>query len=150
MTDVKAVLALDPGKTTGWAQFILDGQSYQCGQTTFTETCAMIEEQTGGWGDRLLLVSESFIINMATVKNTQAPWSLELIGVARYFAMTRCHRDLALQMPSSAKGFASDDRLRKLGWYVPGQGHAMDAARHLILALATRKLIDTETILGMV
>lgn len=131
------ILAIDPGKTTGWAAFDRVEETFDSGQTDFKETCELLRTCTEQWKTELHVVSESFIITLQTVKNTQAPWSLELIGVARYFSQFNCEEDLSLQMPSAAKRFSSDMRLKDLGWFVPGKGHANDAARHLLLFLGT-------------
>jgi len=41
------------------------------------------------------------------------------------------------QTPAQAKSFATDDKLRKLGWFSPTPGgHANDATRHLLVYLA--------------
>jgi hypothetical protein len=38
-----------------------------------------------------------------------------------------------------------DSKLKSLGWYVPGKGHANDSLRHLARACAKRKLIRVGT-----
>ena len=131
------ILAIDPGKTTGWASYDTVEQTFDSGQTDFIETCNLLKTCALQWAKDIHIVSESFLITLQTVKNTQAPWSLELIGVARYFSQAYCDEDLTLQMPSAAKRFSSDQRLKDMGWYVPGKGHANDAARHLLLFIAT-------------
>jgi hypothetical protein len=95
-------------------------------------------------GANLILVSESFRITMQTAKNTQAPWSLELIGVARMVSRLYTGRELHMQDPSAAKRFSSDAKLKHMGWYQPNKGHANDAARHLLLTLATRGWLSVE------
>lgn len=42
-----------------------------------------------------------------------------------------------LQSAATAKAFASDSKLRKLGWYLRGVPHGIDAARHLLTFLVT-------------
>jgi hypothetical protein len=39
------------------------------------------------------------------------------------------------QRPAQAKSFATNDKLKRLGWYTGGEGHADDAARHLLVHL---------------
>lgn len=134
------VLALDPGKMTGWASYDRETGEFLSGQTNFEETCRLLLHRVGGPShDQLDLVCESFIITVQTAKNTQATWSLELIGVARMVSELYCQQPLTLQQPASAKRFSSDERLKKLGWYTPGKGHANDAARHLMLYMVARK-----------
>jgi hypothetical protein len=39
------------------------------------------------------------------------------------------------QTPSAAKKFVPDSQLKRLGLWKPGQDHARDAIRHMILAM---------------
>ena len=132
------VLAIDPGKTTGYALYDRASDTFGSGELTYDDTCELLLKTASQYGDDLLVVSEAFIITQQTAKNTQAPWSLELIGVARHYSRLHTGRDLILQAPATAKRFSSDERLKTMSWYKPGKGHANDAARHLLLALATR------------
>lgn len=124
------ILGIDPGKKSGVA--LLD---------LFTETCGGVEVPFEQYGDHIEdliarlrpdVVCESFVINANTVKNTQAPWSLESLGVARFLARKYGCRFTTLA-PSSAKRFATDERLRRLGWRIPGKGHLADAQRQALL-----------------
>lgn len=124
------ILGLDPGKKSGVA--LLD---------LMTETCNGVEvlfEQFGGHTERIIaayrpaVVTEDFVININTVKNTQAPWSLEAIGVARFLA-AKYSCPFSKQPQSSAKRFATNDRLDALGWRIPGKGHLADAQRQALL-----------------
>lgn len=132
------IVAIDPGKMTGYALYDREEGKFSSYETSFDDTCRYLASHAATWKEDLLIVSESFIITVQTAKNTQSPWSLELIGVARYISRALTGRDLILQAPATAKRFASDDRLKTMGWHVPGKGHANDAARHLLLTLATR------------
>ena len=40
--------------------------------------------------------------------------------------------DLEMQMPSEAKGYANDERMKRWGFWVPGKPHATDALRHWV------------------
>jgi hypothetical protein len=139
MTTPGAIFAADPGKTSGWATW--DGERIESGQA---EPMALCERLTQ-WIPRhcalgALVVYESYIITAATAQKSQQPWSLELIGAARWI----CHdtgQPFELQKPADAKRFVTDARLKHLGLWVPGEDHARDALRHLVLALAKRRLI---------
>jgi hypothetical protein len=54
----------------------------------------------------------------------------------KYLAWSEALEPVRFQSPSDAKRLATDDVLRTAGLYVPGD-HARDAARHLLLHLAT-------------
>lgn len=137
------IIALDPGKTTGIA--VWDDGVFYAKELQFNETCTYVEEMAQRFGDELKMVSESFIITQHTAKNTQATWSLELIGVFRFLQRKWVSDDpLRLQMPSAAKRFSSDNRLRQMGFWTKGKGHANDAARHLLLYMATNGFIPQE------
>jgi len=144
------VLAIDPGKMTGFAYVNRSDGTFLAGELAFDGTCDMLEGYASAFQEDLTVFSESFIINAYTAKNTQAPWSLELIGVARRTSRKYTGRDLALQSPSQAKGFSSDDRLKKMGWYTPGKGHANDASRHLLLACVSRGWVEDKVLKSLV
>jgi hypothetical protein len=127
MTLTQAILAVDPGKMSGLAFHDYETRRADFHEFEFDNTCAYVMEKAREYRERLLLVSESFIITINTAKNTQAPWSLELIGVMRYVSRTLTGRDLTLQQPAAAKRFSSNERLKLMGYWTPGlAGHAKD------------------------
>lgn len=139
MTDTRRyVLGLDPGLMTGWALLDTQTDEYQCGEWNWATAATGIEELAARYGADLAIACERFTITIQTAKDTQAPWSLELIGVSRYMAQ-KYGAEFVLQQVASAKRFSADWRLKNLQWYVPGKSHARDAARHLLLYLVTRK-----------
>ena len=85
---------------------------------------------------QLEVACERFTINAQTVKNSQAPYSLEQIGILK-----QCMLDLGMdldllkmQAPSDAKALFPNEALKKLGyWHKGGEGHALDAIRHGLL-----------------
>jgi hypothetical protein len=157
----RAILAVDPGLRTGLAfhrwtdgdiqspNSARDAASGAAGlwftEEDFEGTCNRVLTAVTAFGSDLLLLSESFIITVNTAKNTQAPWSLELIGFMRWASRRYTGRDLTLQTPSQAKRFTSDARLKLMGYWTVGmKGHANDAARHLLLAEATRGYLGSD------
>ena len=127
----RRILAIDPGLKTGVALFDLFSGSmtaFEVGDTLG----GVLEEMIGRW--RPAVVAEKFTITSATVRNSAAPWSLEWIGVARYLAR-KFECSFTLQLPANAKRFGTDARLKRLGWWIPGMGHAADAQRHTLLFL---------------
>lgn len=135
-------MALDPGLTTGWAILHEDGR-HESGQLTVWETYRAVEKFCER-DSANVLVAEKFTITARTAQLSQAPWSLELIGVARKEAWKLLDTPLVTQTPAQAKGFSSDARLRHLGWWLPGKGHANDASRHLLLYAATHRLSQVD------
>lgn len=124
------ILGLDPGKKSGVALLDLLLETCTGEEVVFERYGPYIEDII----ERLqpLVVAETFIMNSATVKNTQAPWSLEAIGVARFLA-AKYDVPFMTQPQSSAKRFSTNERLKALGWYVPGRGHLADAQRQALL-----------------
>lgn len=140
------IIAFDPGKTSGWATFNRATETFESGQTNFDQTAILAHTEANTYRDEIDIVSESFIITVNTAKNTQATWSLELIGIFRYVSRSLTGQDVKLQDPASAKRLMSDSMLKVLGWHKPGKGHANDAARHLGTFLLSRGWMDDRII----
>lgn len=68
--------------------------------------------------------------------------SKEYIGVIKLFCETY-HVPLLFNNASTAKTFISDDKIKKLNLWQPGQAHANDALRHLLRYLVVQKKIRT-------
>lgn len=129
------VLAVDPGKLTGWA-ILEEGGQFWSGEDPHHDFLLRTEKALyDGVFD--MVVAERFNVTAATLKKSRGEmWSLRQLGCLEYWC-----KKLAIpydeQLPSDAMGFASNDRLKELGWYRPGHGgHANDAARHLLLYAA--------------
>jgi hypothetical protein len=61
--------------------------------------------------------------------------------VARHLAATHDCRFVLPAARSAAKAFATDARLKALGWWRPGKGHMADAQRHTLLFLDEKRLV---------
>lgn len=137
------VLSVDPGKATGMACF-----SYAAGQEP--ELLWSVEVQQHEYaapiratlakaaelGIEVKVVCERFTINAQTVKNTQAPYSLEQIGILKQCLLDvgRNADDVYFQSPADAKAMFTNEKLKKLEyWHKGGEGHALDAIRHGLL-----------------
>lgn len=139
------VLAVDPGKTSGIALLSWDGDkdsnplvewSKEVNDEDFAEEIATALSAAGS--DQLFVACESFVINMQTAKNSQAPWSLENIGVLKYMCRKYNYKpaDISFQSPANAKSMFDNPALKRLGtWHVGGAGHANDAIRHALLRM---------------
>lgn len=129
------ILAIDPGKLSGWALYNQDTQHFSSGELEFIGIGRMLENLAPR-GD-LQTVVERFSIGTTTGKRPGANYPLEVIGLARYFS-TKSGNPLKLQAPGDAKAFATNARLMAMGWWHQGgAGHANDAARHLMLYLVS-------------
>lgn len=132
VTEQQTILAIDPGLMTGIA--IYDNDELTLLELDIDNSYKTIHDLIVR-GRPGAVVIESFRITAATAKNTQAPWSLELIGATRLCCQL-VDVPLALQAPGEAKGFGTDEKLKAMGWYNPTKGnHQNDAARHLLVFL---------------
>lgn len=128
------VFVVDPGLDTGWVLWDPDDHGvtglqygHDDNPLRFAATAeALIDSR---WLHTV--VCERFIITPNTGKKSQAPWSLELIGVLRYHC-AKAGVAFVEQLPTDAKTFADNVRLKRIGLYIPND-HARDAMRHLVL-----------------
>lgn len=141
MTLPSRLLVVDPGKATGIALLECVGNDVSIvwsRETDFMETGNLINATLLEHKDvpDFVVVCEAFIITPKTGQNSQAPWSLELIGVTRWLCGAYGVDRLVLQNSQRAKEFCPNPRLRNLGmWHRGGAGHARDALRHAVLYL---------------
>ena len=141
---MSTVLAVDPGKTTGYALWT-DGERVE--GELYAEAFLDYAESVLKTGTVDTVVCERFIITTRTGKLSHAPWSLEQIGALRH--LCHVHRvNFVLQNVSDAKKFGTDQRLNLLGWKRPqGAGHARDAQRHLLVHLVRTKELSASELL---
>lgn len=138
----RRVLAVDPGLATGMCCFYWD-----LGEEPVLEWSAEVDEDMYAnpiryefsQHPKLEVACERFIINAETAKKSQAPYSLELIGVLKQIVRDQglpvSH--ITLQAPVDAKKLFPNTALKKLGyWHVGGGGHALDSIRHGLLYMA--------------
>jgi len=145
------ILCVDPGLKTGVARLdrsendVTVNESFELDEH---EVAPWLREHLAGWTDRMtsgeghtIVVYERFIITPRTATLTQAPWSLELIGVTKQVC-----RDLEYpvermygQTPAEGKSVVDNKKLQRLElWHRGGAGHANDAIRHGVLNLINR------------
>lgn len=136
------VLAIDPGLATGMCLFSMvpDEEpilisSWELSMQEFGPTARAVFDE---YGLDLEVVCEKFTITQETAKKSQAPYSLEVIGMTRLL-MWDAGLDgasLPLQLPADAKRMFPNPALKTLGyWHRGGEGHALDSIRHGLLYL---------------
>lgn len=142
-------LALDPGLTTGvaWYDDGHFGNPEIQGQANFGSL--EIEGRDNlyqylkidwhfpkPWDFGLnVLVAERWDVRADTRKKTNQEDPRMILGYLDWVAWQQVNLRYIQQRPVEAKQFATDKKLRELGWYTGGPGHADDAARHLLVAL---------------
>ena len=136
---MRHVLSVDPGKATGMALFSIEqGQEpvmLWSGEFQQDEYAKPIRQTLSVFPD-VDIVCERFTINMQTVKNAQAPYSLEQIGILKQCLIDAGRKadDIYFQSPADAKAMFDNPKLKKLEyWHKGGEGHALDAIRHGLL-----------------
>ena len=136
------VLAVDPGKATGLALFEWEPERepvlLESHEVDFLEYADAVRKFFEYYGDKdgFYVVCERFTINAQTVRNSQAPFSLEKIGVLKQILLdyNLPLEALNLQSPADAKAMFDNTKLKKLEyWHRGGEGHALDAIRHGLL-----------------
>ena len=133
------LMAFDPGGTTGVA--ILNATGLESGiPTPMFEHLGPHTHRLELW-DMMNEVKPTHVIYESFEFRNKARDNLELIS-RDYIGIIGLWYDLNptclyKQSAAQAKGFIKDSGpnanvpLKRLGWYVPGKKHAMDAARHM-------------------
>jgi len=139
---MKRVVALDPGGTTGWASLTVVGgeDMWEEGQigpdAHHFELWDFLKEESVLHHD-MTIVCESFEFRQNKQRNNINLMSREYIGVIRLFGVL-FDIPVVFQTAGTGKGFVSDDKLKVMGLYKPGQRHSNDAKRHLIYYVVTK------------
>lgn len=133
------ILALDPGGTTGYTWLIgpdnlsqahVEGDNHHLALYQLLRramACAKIFDAP------LHVVCEAFEFRQTERHRDFINYiPREYIGVAKLFCQINRDVNLFMQTAAMAKGFFSDDKVKKLGLWVPGKKHAMDATRHYL------------------
>ena len=143
---MKAVLSVDPGLATGVCFILWTGAEGEdpviklSAELSEEEFAPQIRECMGDWEsyEEFTVVCERFVINAQTVRNSQAPYSLEQIGSLKQICRDHGYPvdKILFQAPVDAKNMFPNKALKTLGfWHVGGAGHALDAIRHALLAI---------------
>lgn len=161
-----AVFAIDPGKTTGLAWGIFErkkstmltlsggvsvGGAQVQGRDSL-DTAHQIVEKWEAFGGSVgiqvgsvqnVLIIEDFILRPQTATSSREMLTpVEITGMIRgilWEALGVMGPNIVFQMPSEAKGFATNERLGR--WGVPKEivgRHSKDAWRHIAVYLAKR------------
>lgn len=124
------VMWLDPGLTTGWAM-LANGVEFSSDQCGFYPLGELVESYGRVYRRRMAISWERYIVTSGGSRTGTAAPSLETIGMVRWLCLS--HDIMLLRpMPSSTRKLGSEEKLKQLGWYVPGKRHANDAAMHML------------------
>lgn len=149
---ISRVLAVDPGLLSGVAIFDFAAPDQatlaHSAELPWHELGELAEAEIAEHGASLAVVCERFTITAKTAQNSQAPWSLECIGMLQWLAYKHGAGDFTLQAVNEAKNVFPNERLKALDyWHRGGEGHARDAIRHGLLFLLTHGWRDPRLLL---
>jgi hypothetical protein len=152
MSDYKPlILWVDPGLASGICLVERDGPTVVwSSEEDWKGTVRLATDALRSYGgDKVHVGCERFIITPKTGTNSQAPWSLEIIGMMRLLSEAYGAGELDLQNPNEALEFVPNDRLKAFGlWHKGGKGHAKDALRHALLHLVNTTHGQDRRLLG--
>ena len=138
------VVAVDPGKVTGiavWDPAELGNRPGAYEVPSRVKVYRVFDDIVS-WGRPGTVVIERFTIKPGVV-NTNQPDALMIIGAIESTA-TRVGWPVEFQLPAAAMSWATNERLRRVGWWVRGKEHANDALRHLLLWTYAHNLLPEE------
>jgi len=127
------ILALDPGKTTGFCRGEWNGDKgilvLSPGEQQFTAE-TMMGFLHDNWQKNFTLIYEGFSYRNAARPGLDLT-PVELIGVIKLFCQSEkvTHYE---QTPAVGKGYWTDEQLKRFQVYVAGLRHGRDAMRHLL------------------
>ena len=136
---ITTILAFDPGGTTGVCDITFDssgGRSCQLHQLGPEEHHLQLSQLIKGFVynvDRLFIVCERFEYRAHSKAGLRLD-SREYIGVIKQAAQ-ELSLPVVMQSAAQAKGFVSNEHIKRAGLYRTSYRHAMDAVRHAIYFL---------------
>lgn len=154
------VFFCDPGKVTGW--FVVDfaADNFLGGEMPHADFLDWMDPSSQYSNAPLTewrldrVVAEKFDITPTTyqtISGTDPLWAIEQIGCLRYWCSVL---KVPFELQSrTAKKWADNDKLKKIGWYPPAAGvkgeagHRRDAARHALKWGVDKGVLDGSRLL---
>jgi hypothetical protein len=136
------ILGLDPGGTTGWAIIEYDDSSVKLidkGQTKGALDGFLNDFNLEVLNQYDQIVCESFTLREGIYGADLSP--VYIIGALQ--ALLHNTGKIVNYQEPKLKPLCDNDRLKMMGLYTAGQGHAMDAVRHAIIYLRNKKHLPT-------
>ena len=145
------VLGIDPGEKSGLFLLEIDKGTiinFTANEFNFGDYCDYLDlmENFVLAQEDFVVACEKFTITPKTPAN-EAYWSIENTGIAKRFTRL-VGASWYDAKPSSTKPLITNDVLKCGKLYVPGKGHAMDAARICLHYLITQRKVLTELLRG--
>lgn len=156
MVHPQRIIGIDPGLTTGLVSFTVVEDEIACIESYELDYRGVGSYLSTALHQGDLVACESFTITLATAKKSQAPWSLEVIGIVRYMC-SRYQLEPRLSAPVTNKGLISDGVLKRAGLYdfydpmtgkKPASNHIRDAARAALYLTITELGLMKHVLIG--
>jgi hypothetical protein len=129
-------VGIDPGLTTGLAiwnpQGLPVGGTFALADIRDRFVFYSTFHKVVGWGQPMVVVCEDFLINLTTAMKSRQVDPLRIIGAIEYL----CWKNgipFHLQTAARAMTFATNEKLKQVGWYDSKFPHGCDAARHVLV-----------------
>lgn len=120
------LLSEDPGMDTG---FVIDDNGHLSFWEIDSRNLTAVEDFLIG-ANPDVIIYERFHHRPAMMKAEL--YSMQVIGVTRLYAERHNIPIPFTPKPDEAKAFWKDDKIKKVGLWKPGKGHAMDALRVML------------------
>lgn len=137
------ILAIDPGHTTGIA-LVQGARLSHYGQLDTTKLSTATLQRIEHLFELALTAADRHHSHLAVViedyriyswKSEEHEWSDVYVARLIGFIMSVCVRlniEPTFRLAQNAKGFVTDEKLKRIGWYITGWQHSRDAIRHAI------------------
>lgn len=149
MNPPEQIVWIDPGKLNGFAWYSVLYDEMSLAEYDGPTCIKRIETLIQFVGKYIAVGVERFIITTKTAEKSQdALASIEMIGMIRRavspeYSSVGVYEFNDSQSSSNAKTFVPDRILKELGWQLKGgEGHAEDAARHILYYLAQHRRLN--------
>lgn len=139
------IITFDPGKATGIAVYNPHTKQFTAFEIDDRhDFCLEMALKLCAYGlQDLTVVAEKFTISKRTITTKVDYSALYIIGWVEHECYER-HIPFKFQTPAQIKSdhtIATDANLKAVGWWTPTKGgHANDAARHMLVYVATRAI----------
>jgi hypothetical protein len=134
------ICAFDPGGTTGVAMYDQDRKSWERYQLGPYEHHQKLESLLYSYSADVVIYERFMYQRRELDKGVSLRLdSVEYIGIIKLWAAKHPNTSVHCQTPAQAKNLWTDDKLKKVELWIPGNPHAMDATRHLLYYLVVNQ-----------
>jgi hypothetical protein len=128
------ILAIDPGVTTGYCYAEIEDRHLIYKPFQVVDDIDDMWRRLENFRPRIIIIEDFEFRRGKRAAGGLNLFPIQMIGCARLYSLMSSHQcGLVVQKASTGRGgYYTDATLKKLGLYIRGQPHAMDASRHLL------------------